>query len=134
MRLRPTVLSRSHYVEAELSHISDDLDGDNRRVAEKSFDRVARVGNDHHPDDVLAGFLEQLADDFVRVKRFVDKNVAHRDRVGVRGLTWGELDTAIDNVEARMNEVGVLLTGVHHAAAPRLPRRWPEAFKHLFER
>jgi len=134
MRLRPNVATRSHYVEMAVSQFLDDPDGHHRRVEEENFDRLAGAGHDHLRDDVLAGYLKQLDEDLARVKQFVDKNVAHRDRLEAQALTWRELDAVIDNLEFRMNDVGLVLTGATYAAAPSPPPMWREAFQRLFER
>jgi hypothetical protein len=133
VRLRPSVLSRAHYIETALARLIDP-DDDDRRIANLMFDHIAGAGCDEVPDSVLDGYLTQLGEDFARVQEFVDTNVAHRDRVSGAGLTWHELDTAIDHLEGRMNDIGHLLTGVHDAAAPSLPPLWRDAFRHLFER
>lgn len=125
IKLRPEVVSQQNYSDAVAALPV------NVKLTDSDRDDIFGPGNDHLPPDVIDGYLADIADDYNRVKVFVDKHVAHSDRGGVDPITWGELDDALDDLEEHLNRIHVPLTGTHLSTDLAVRTDWRQAFRGL---
>lgn len=124
IKLRPEGLSRQHYCDA-VAALQVEL-------TDREGDDIFGPGNDHIPPAVIDVYLTDIANDYNRVKVFVDKHVAHTDCEGVDQITWGELDEALDDLEEHLNRIHVPLTGGHLSTDLALRTDWRQACRGLF--
>jgi hypothetical protein len=127
MILRPEVLTREWYV----ARWADFYEGDPDyvRVGDDEFssnfgERARRV-----PVRVLRRYRDELVVDLEHVKKFVDKFVAHRDRLTAEPITWAELNAAIERLEHHLNAVGVIVSGASTRAKATVIDDWRNVFR-----
>jgi hypothetical protein len=76
----------------------------------------------------LLSYRTDIQDDAKRVKAYVDKHVADRDRLASSPLYWGELNKAIGRIGHHLADVSIPLLGTHWAAEVALSPVWRDVF------
>lgn len=127
MILRREVLTRKWYVGRFADHY--DGDPDYIRMGEHEFSAKFGERAKHVPIRVLRRYRADLVADLERVKVFVDKFVAHRDRITEKALTWGELNAVIELLEGHLNAVGVIVTGSYLWPKATIIDDWRNVFR-----
>lgn len=127
MLVRPEVLTRKWYVARWGDHY--DHDPDYMSMGEHEFSTRFGTRARRVPVRVLKRYRDDLVTDLERVKVFVDKFVAHRDRLTEKPITWAELNAVIERLEEHLNAVGVLVTGSYLWPRATIIDQWRNVFR-----
>lgn len=99
----PEVISRRRYVRFYGS-------GRLRTLGHRSFERFAKKGADQINPAVIRKHERELLAAERKLRRFVNKHVAHRSRCPMRHLpTYGDLDTCLDLLERLLKDYKLLI-------------------------
>lgn len=119
----PEVLSRRRFVRRY---------GGSRfaRIGNREFKRLARPGTDIVDARIIRRDLRDLLRTHRRVKVFVDKHVAHRDRRRMRRLpTYAEIDRCVDVVEQLGKDFSLILKAEGTNVVPAIMGDWKRPFR-----
>lgn len=78
--------------------------------AHGEFDRFAGPGEEYLDPDIVAGWLSAAKAKCQRVRKCVDKRMAHLDQNPPQVPKWGDLDKAIEAVSQLFKDVSLLLS------------------------
>ena len=115
-----------------LWRFEDDRFGLKRTMAEQSWDEHYGGRVRSHLDPAIpTKDLETLTTGAAKVKRYVDKHVAHAEPVSAHGtLTFGEIHAAIDVIGDLFKKYWNLLTaGSYVQLEPAIQHNWKAAFQ-----
>jgi len=98
----PEVLTRRRYVALYRTGL--------KRLGHRDFDRFARPGRNEINPALIARDRQALVKAQERLRRFVNKHVAHRSRYPMRRLpTYADLDACVDPLEGLLKKYVLLL-------------------------
>lgn len=124
IRRNPEVLTRERYLEI--------CKPDNKYIVEtthSSFDEWAGPGSDHVDPGRAKAKLTRLQALAEKITRYVNKRIAHRDRQGPEPFTFGQLDSALDELGSALQELRLLLTCESLVRVePYFQTPWQQAF------
>jgi hypothetical protein len=99
----PEIISRRRFVGLYGS-------GRMRTLGHRDFERFAKKGTDQINPAVIRKHERELLAAERKLRRFVNKHVAHRSRFPMRHLpTYGDLDTCLDLLERLLKDYKLLL-------------------------
>lgn len=106
-------------------------DGHPRDLAQGDFERFAKPGAAQIDPEVIRGHRRELVEAQRRLRQFVNRHVAHRDRHPMRHLpTFLELDACIDLLERLVKVYALLLEQVGLAeVVPVIQYDWKSPFR-----
>ncbi len=103
VRDHPEVMSRRRFVGLYGP-------GRMRTLGHRDFERFAKKGSDQINPTVIHKHERELLAAERKLRRFVNKHVAHRSRFPMRHLpTYGDLDTCLDVLERLLKEYKLLI-------------------------
>jgi hypothetical protein len=128
IRDHPTVLSRARY--RRISRMANTHAP--RGLADRGFDRLVGPRQRHVSPKAIDREIRTLEKKTYRLKRFVDKRIAHHDKSRVRRLpTYQELGNAIAYLELLVLRYLTLFRAVHRQnLLPAWTYDWKEIFRH----
>ena len=137
---KATEITRAWYVEKCTSRrkARNDLQADlETQLVRRQFDKWSAPGLDHVDPAIVANDRREIEDKCRSVKTYVDKRVAHRDKLPNSELdlpTWDQLDTAIDTLDqTTCNYVGLLQQGWMRTLTPTWQYEWTGVFEHAWK-
>lgn len=102
-----------------------------RDLLQDRFDGLAGSGKEHLEEDNVRADLARLETASERVKRFVNKTIAHRDRAGVDVTAdWADLNGAIDTLMQIVRKYNELLDAARAPGiVPVYQHNWTAIFR-----
>ena len=120
----PAVLSRRRYV----AHFERPNDPSFAMHGDSEFDSIAGQGADHIPKRVLVGLRDSVETAGETVKAYVDERIAHHRAAAKTSLNFGQLKTAIHDLSAAYQRLGLLLNATHYEYEPVIQDPWEDVF------
>lgn len=119
----PEVISRRRFVGLYRGHLPT-------RFGHRGFERVARSGTDMVAPRLIRRHRRDLLIAHRRLRIFVNKYVAHRDKRPMRRLpTYADLDRCVDVVERLGKEFSFILKAEGTSVVPVMPYDWKKPFR-----
>jgi hypothetical protein len=127
MMLRPELLTRERHVDRWAAHYLDQPEY--IRLGDEEFSESFGAEARHVPVQALTLYRDTLNTDLELVQTFVNKSVAHQDRVTEAPITWKALNQAIDNLEIHLNAIGLIVSGGYRLARATVLDPWRNVFQ-----
>jgi hypothetical protein len=119
----PEVLSRHRYVAHHKSQHG-------KYIGHRTFDRMAGVGAKQLRRRTIRQHQRELLKAHQRLRVFVNKHVAHRNRTPMRRLpTYAELDACVDVLEKLAKEYSLILKAEGTDVVPTIVYDWKKPFR-----
>lgn len=125
IRQHAHILSRERYVSL---YKDSGLPND---IPHRDFDRKAGTGRNHIDPVVVEADLSALQEKAERIRKYVNKRIAHFDRAEFKSLpTYAELDECLDYLEALLKKyLSLLQAKTHLSIVPVWQYDWKEIFR-----
>ena len=112
LRKTPAIATRRQFADAAREHMEASQQDVDEVMIDAAFDRFAPDGGQHLDRGIPTRWAKDLRRDLRPIKDFVDKVLAHRDRIAPEDITpsWLAVNLAMDSIA----ETLMLLYGLRH--------------------